>query len=108
MLYYQNASIILHYLSHITILYIVKINYISIIGLLAGTLTTLSFLPQVVKAARTKQTKDLSLSMYIVLATGIFLWTIYGILIEALPVILANGISFILAAIVLILKIKYG
>jgi MtN3 and saliva related transmembrane protein len=86
----------------------VKINYISIIGLLAGTLTTLSFLPQVVKAARTKETKDLSLSMYIVLATGIFLWTIYGILIEALPVILANGISFILAAIVLILKIKYG
>jgi MtN3 and saliva related transmembrane protein len=85
-----------------------KINYISVIGLLAGTLTTLSFLPQVVKTARTKETKDLSLSMYIVLATGIFLWTIYGILIGAIPVILANGISFILATIVLIFKIKYG
>jgi MtN3 and saliva related transmembrane protein len=85
-----------------------KINYISVIGLLAGTLTTLSFFPQVLKTVRTKETKDLSLSMYIVLATGIFLWTIYGILIGALPVILANGVSFMLATIVLILKIKYG
>ncbi len=84
------------------------INYIAIIGLIAGTCTTISFLPQVIKTFRTKETKDISLSMYIVLATGIFLWTIYGILIESLPVILANSISFVLATIILILKKKYG
>ncbi len=84
------------------------INYIAIIGLIAGTCTTISFLPQVIKTFKTKETKDISLSMYIVLATGIFLWTIYGILIESLPVILANSISFVLATIILILKTKYG
>ncbi len=84
------------------------INYIAIIGLIAGTCTTISFLPQVIKIIKTKETKDISISMYIVLATGILLWMIYGILIKDLPVILANSISFVLAIIVLILKIKYG
>ncbi len=83
-------------------------NYISIIGLLAGTCTTASFFPQVIKTFKSKETKDLSLSMYIVLATGIFLWTVYGILNNDLPIIIANGISFILATIVLALKLKYG
>ncbi len=84
------------------------INYIAVIGLIAGTCTTVSFLPQVIKTFRTKETKDISLSMYIVLATGILLWTIYGILIESLPVILANAVSFVLANIILTFKIKYG
>ena len=84
------------------------INYIAIIGLIAGTCTTISFLPQVIKTIKIKETKDISISMYIVLATGMLLWMTYGILIKDLPVILANSISFILAAIVLILKIKYG
>ncbi len=84
------------------------INYIAIIGLIAGTCTTISFLPQVIKIIKTKETKDISISMYIVLATGILLWTIYGILTKDFPVILANSISFVLSVIVLILKIKYG
>lgn len=84
------------------------INHIAIIGLIAGTCTTISFLPQVIKAIKIKETKDISLSMYIILAIGILLWIIYGILIESLPVILANSISFVLASIILILKIKYG
>ncbi len=84
------------------------INYIGIIGLIAGTCTTVSFLPQVIKTFRTKETKDISLSMYLVLATGIFLWTIYGVFIESLPVILANAVSFVFATIILTLKIKYG
>ncbi len=84
------------------------INYIAIIGLTAGTLTTISFLPQVIKTIKTKETKDISMAMYIVLGTGIFLWMIYGILIKDFPVILANSISFVLAIVVLILKIKHG
>jgi MtN3 and saliva related transmembrane protein len=84
------------------------INYFSLIGLAAGTCTTISFLPQVIKTFKTKETKDLSLSMYIVLVTGMLLWTIYGILIKDFPVILANSISLLLATTVLILKVKYG
>ncbi|NOZ70080.1 MAG: hypothetical protein GXP46_12765 [Deferribacteres bacterium] len=83
-------------------------NYTAIIGLIAGVCTTASFLPQVVKTIRTKEAKDLSMTMYLVLAAGIFLWIIYGILIESLPVISANAVSFVLAAIILILKIRYG
>jgi len=85
-----------------------EINYTAIIGLIAGVCTTASFLPQVVKTIRTKEAKDLSMTMYLVLAAGIFLWIIYGILIESLPVISANAVSFVLAAIILILKIRYG
>lgn len=84
------------------------INYIAVIGLTAGTLTILSFLPQVIKTVRTKKTKDISMAMYIVLATGLFIWVIYGVLTKNFPVILANSISFILAMFVLILKIRYG
>ena len=85
-----------------------KIDYIAVIGLIAGTCTTISLLPQLIKTIRLKETKDISLSMYIILATGMLLWVMYGVLIESFPVIAANAISFILATIVLTLKIKYG
>jgi MtN3 and saliva related transmembrane protein len=84
------------------------INYIAVIGLIAGTFTTISLFPQLIKTIRIKETKDISLLMYIILAAGMFLWIIYGMLIKSLPVILANSVSFILAAIILILKIKHG
>lgn len=83
-------------------------NYIAVIGLIAGTCTTLSFLPQLLKTVRLKETRDLSLSMYVILATGLFLWATYGIFIKDIPVIIANSVSFILAAIIILLKIKYG
>lgn len=83
-------------------------NYIALIGLIAGICTTLSFLPQVIKTMKTKQTKDISLTMYIVLAAGLCTWIIYGMLIESLPVIMANVFSLACAVTVLILKIKYG
>ncbi len=83
-------------------------NYTTIIGLLAGTCTIISFLPQVIKTVRTKKTKDLSLAMYAVLAVGLLTWIVYGVLTNSFPIILANSISFILAVIILILKIRYG
>ena len=85
-----------------------NMDYITIIGLIAGTCTTTAFLPQVIKAIKTKETKDVSILMIIILATGILLWTIYGLLRKDFPVILANSISFMLALFLLILKIKYG
>lgn len=83
-------------------------GFISIIGLLAGTCTTLSLLPQVIRTVRIRETKDISLSMYVILVTGMSLWIVYGIFIEALPVILANAVSLVLASVVLALKIRYG
>ncbi len=81
---------------------------VTIIGLMAGVLTTLSFLPQVVKIWKLKETKDISLEMYIMLGTGILLWFIYGLCINEIPVIAANGVSLVLVSCVISLKLKYG
>jgi len=82
-------------------------SYIDFIGFVAGTLTTLAFLPQLFKAWKSKHTKDISLIMFITLNIGILLWLVYGILIYSLPVIIANALSLILALTILILKLKY-
>lgn len=84
------------------------INYVAVIGLIAGTCTTVSFFPQLIKTIKIKETKDISLSMYIVLSAGLLLWAIYGILMKDFPVIIANSVSFVLASIIVVLKIKYG
>ncbi|MBI4453642.1 SemiSWEET transporter [Candidatus Woesearchaeota archaeon] len=81
---------------------------ISIIGFSAGVLTTISFVPQVVKTWKLKKTEDISFLMYMILAVGIFLWLVYGIFITDLPIIIANSISFVLTSIILVFKIKYG
>ncbi len=80
---------------------------ITLLGLVAATCTTISFLPQAIKTIKTKHTKDLSLGMYTVLTTGVFLWFLYGILIQNLPIILANGITLVFTATILFLIIKY-
>lgn len=80
---------------------------VTYIGLMAAILTTISFLPQVIKTIKTKETKDLSLGMYITFTLGIALWLTYGIIISDLPIILANSVTIILAGIILTLKIKY-
>lgn len=82
-------------------------DWITIIGLLAATGTTTSFLPQTIRTIKTKHTRDLSLGMYAILTTGVFLWLVYGILIKNMPIIIANAISFVFTTIILILKIKY-
>ena len=80
---------------------------ITLLGLIAATLTTASFLPQAIKTIKTRHTKDLSLGMYVLLTTGASLWLIYGILIKDLPIVLANGITLIFIITILILIIKY-
>ncbi len=79
-----------------------------IIGIIAGTLCTISFIPQIVKIIKTRQAKDLSLLTFSIFALGVFLWFIYGIMIKEIPVILANGITLVLVAIVVAAKLKYG
>ncbi|GAB1538159.1 hypothetical protein NUACC21_08170 [Scytonema sp. NUACC21] len=80
---------------------------ITILGLFAATLTTLSFLPQMLKTWQTKSAKDVSFVMLITFNTGIFLWLIYGIALKSLPIILANGVTLVFNLIILWLKIKY-
>lgn len=80
---------------------------IDIVGFIAALLTTSAFLPQVIKTIREKDTKSLSLPMYIILTAGLLLWLTYGILIKDWALIIANLITGLLALIILIAKIKY-
>jgi len=79
----------------------------TLLGLMAGLLTTVSFVPQVVRTWKTRSTGDISLVMFITFSAGIALWTVYGFLIQSLPVILTNSITFLLAAAILVMKIRY-
>ncbi|OAD45415.1 hypothetical protein LPB303_08350 [Polaribacter atrinae] len=78
-----------------------------VIGLIAAVLTTASFLPQVFKTYKTKDTSGLSLTMYIVFFIGVVLCSIYGVYLHSLSIILANSITAILALYLIFMKIKY-
>ena len=79
-----------------------------IIGLVAGILTPLAFLPQLTKTWKSKFAKDMSLVMLITVTTGVFLWLIYGVLIQATPIIFANIVTLVFASSIRTLKIRYG
>ena len=81
------------------------INYL---GFAAGALTTASLVPQVVRILKTGSARDISLGMFLVLGAGVLLWALYGLLIGSPPVIIANVITLLLAAAVVVLKRKYG
>lgn len=81
---------------------------ITTIGLTAATCTTVSFLPQVIKAWRTRSTHDISAGMFALLVAGNGLWLLYGALIADLPLVVANLITLILVAAILALKLRYG
>jgi MtN3 and saliva related transmembrane protein len=84
------------------------LNTTLIIGLIAASLTTFAFLPQSIRAIRTRHTKDISLPMLLMLEFGVVVWIIYGTLISDIPLLAANSISFIFVTITLVLKLKYG
>lgn len=82
-------------------------DYITLIGLMGGTLTTISFFPQVIRIWKTHSTKDLSLGMFLLFSLGVILWLIYGILQNQIPVILSNAVTLVLAIIILVFKFIY-
>ena len=82
--------------------------FIELLGYTAAVLTTMSFVPQAIQTWKTKETKDISLPMYLGLTLGIFLWFLYGLMIHSWPVIIANALAFIFAACILSLKFKHG
>ncbi len=78
-----------------------------ITGLAAGLLTMIASLPQAIKIIRTHKMKDLSVTMYLLLTTGLALWVIYGIQKDSLSLIAANGIGLVPNAVILFLLLKH-
>jgi len=77
-----------------------------LIGYIAGALTTAAYFPQAYKVYQSKHTRDISLIMFLLMTIGIAGWFIYGLLLNALPIILANGISLLLSVYILAMKVK--
>lgn len=78
-----------------------------LVGYIAGTLTTIAFIPQVSRAWKLRETRDISLAMLFLFAAGVLLWTLYGVFVSAAPIIAANVITFFLILILAGLKLKY-
>lgn len=79
-----------------------------LIGYLAASLTTVAFLPQVVRIWRTRSARDVSLPTVVLFTTGVALWLVYGLLLTAWPIIAANVVTLVLALLILALKLRFG
>ncbi|MEI6353706.1 MAG: hypothetical protein D4R76_01085 [Methylococcus sp.] len=75
-----------------------------LIGSIAGTLTTIAFLPQVLKTYRSRSAKDISLVMFLLFSFGVFLWLLYGIQIQAMPIVISNAVTLALSLSILMMK----
>ncbi len=83
-------------------------DLVSALGAAAGLCTTISYLPQLVRAWRTRSTRDISLPMFSLLVFGITLWLVYGIVIADGPLIAANAVSLGFTSSILYLKLRHG
>jgi len=77
-------------------------------GYVAATLTTAAFVPQAIKTIRSKDTRGISLGMYVVFTIGVAFWLVYGIALQSWPMIISNIITFGLSATILAMKLKHG
>jgi MtN3 and saliva related transmembrane protein len=87
---------------------IVTASWADIVGSLAAVLTTVSFFPQAWHSFRTRDVSGVSLGMYSVFTVGIALWLLYGVLLQAWPIIIANVITLVLALAILGMKVVFG
>jgi MtN3 and saliva related transmembrane protein len=81
-------------------------DWVKILGLVAAFCTTIAFLPQAIKIIRTKDTSSISTAMYSLFTVGTLMWLLYGIYSRNMPVVLANGVTFIIATIILFYKLR--
>lgn len=88
--------------------YSLSMDHLTIIGLLAGLITTAGLVPQVIKGYRSGSMDDVSLLMPLVLMAGMALWLVYGVFLGDLPIILWNGVGVSLNAILIVLKLRSG
>lgn len=82
-------------------------NFITTVGIIGGILTSVAMLPQVIKAIKTKDTKDISLFMVLLMSTGLAVWIYYGILRDDKPIIYTNSFSLMVNMTLLALHLKY-
>ncbi len=80
---------------------------ISLLGFVAGTLTTISFVPQVLKAWRTRRCEDISWGMLVGLAAGVSLWVVYGFVRREAPIIAANAVTLALVLVIVAMKVRF-
>ena len=80
---------------------------INFIGYAAATCTTISFLPQLIRVIKLRTARDISLGMFLIFTVGTTFWLIYGLLSRSLPVAIANGVTLVLSASILFLKLRF-
>jgi MtN3 and saliva related transmembrane protein len=80
----------------------------TLVGLVAGFLTTLAFVPQVLKIWRARSAKDVSLPAFVAFAVGVALWLVYGILVREPPIILWNAVTLALSGAIIAMKLRFG
>jgi MtN3 and saliva related transmembrane protein len=83
-------------------------DFVEILGLTAGLLTSISSFPQLIKIIKEKKAEDVSKLMFWVLVAGVGLWIVYGFMKNDLPIIITNIVSLVINFIVLILRYKYA
>lgn len=80
---------------------------IDAIGYAAATMTTVSFVPQLLRVIRLRSARDISLGMFLIFSAGTFTWFMYGLLAHSAPVWIANAVTFVLAVSILGLKLRF-
>ena len=78
------------------------------IGYAAATMTTISFLPQLIRVVKLKSARDISLGMFLIFSTGTLGWLVYGVLTHSTPVWMANAVTLVLSLAILALKVRFG
>lgn len=77
------------------------------LGFVAGACTTAAFVPQVLKTWRTRSAEDVSLATFAIFAVGVLLWLVYGFFIDSLPIVIANGITLMLAGAMVVFTLRF-
>lgn len=80
---------------------------LEVLGYIAGSLTTLAFVPQVIQIYKSKSAKDVSLAMFLLFTIGVIMWLTYGLMTKSLPVVAANSVTLLLSIVILFFKYKY-
>lgn len=81
---------------------------IELLGYLAAVLTSVAFAPQALRTLRSRDTKAISAGTYALFTAGAACWLIYGLAIGSMPVVLANAVTVVLTALILVLKLRHG
>jgi MtN3 and saliva related transmembrane protein len=82
-------------------------DVVDVIGYAAATMTTISFLPQLIRVVKLKSARDISLGMFLIFSAGTLGWLVYGVLSHSAPVWIANAVTLVLSMSILLLKLKY-